>query len=146
MHFKPLFDENEECHVEKVDPHEYGVDASFPIHYNFLGDQPSISETLKYFGGRKIDLYREYMSGCQTMYAPTNKAHMCAQNEEQRMSLNLNQPRQMANYTDVGFEKMRVSDQLWNSIRAFWDLTLENGIEALEEEYWPEANTYTNHW
>lgn len=127
---------------------DYGVDASFPIHHNFFGNKPGLSETLKTFGdGRKIDLYYEYMNGCKERYAPMGKANDCIHNEAERLSLNLNQPREMTNYTDVGFKKMRLSDDIWNMLRNFWDVTMANGgIENIEEEYWPEANTYTNHW
>lgn len=127
--------------------YDYGVDASFPIHHNFVGDEPSISDTLKNFDGGQIDLYNEYIHGCQNMYAPMDKAHLCTHNEDDRLSLNLNQPRKMTNYTDFGFKKMRLSDEVWTLLRTFWDRTMENGgIEELEEEYWPEGNTYTNHW
>ena len=32
---------------------------------------------------------------------------------------------------------------MWTVLREFWDehMTHGGGIEALEEEYWPEANT-----
>ncbi len=80
-----------------------------------------------------------------TKYAPVNKDRDCWYNEEERLQLNLNQPRSMTNYTDVGFAKVRLSDEVWKTLREFWEQE-EGGIENLEEEYWPEANTYTNHW
>ena len=127
--------------------YDYGVDTSFPIHHNFLGDGASVSETLKTFGPQKVDLYHEYIKGCREKYTPLNKAHECTHNEADRLALNLRQPREMTNYTDVGFTKLRMPDDMWNLLREFWDDTMNHGgIENLEEEHWPEANTYTNHW
>mmetsp|Transcript_18965 Transcript_18965/g.39985 ORF Transcript_18965/g.39985 Transcript_18965/m.39985 type:complete len:290 (+) Transcript_18965:159-1028(+) len=127
--------------------YDYGVDASFPIHHDFLGESPSISNVLRTFGPQKIDFYREYVNGCREKYASIGKAHECDWNEGDRMRLNLSQPKSMTNYTDVGFKKIRISDELWNILREYWQETMDNGgIESLEEEYWPEANTYTNHW
>ncbi|KAL7537318.1 hypothetical protein ACHAXR_007727 [Thalassiosira sp. AJA248-18] len=126
---------------------DYGVDTSFPIHHNFLGHDDDISNTLQKFGPQKIELYAEYINGCKEKYAPEHLAGECTRNEEDRMALNLSQPRAMTNYTDVGFKKMRVPEHLWTILSEFWDETMANGgIENLETEYWPEANTYTNHW
>ena len=125
--------------------YEYGVDTSWPVHYSFLGTNPSLSETIKLFRGHKIDLYYNYIEGCKEMYA--NQAHQCTHNEEERLMLNRNQPKKMTNYTDIGFKKVRLSDELFTAIREFWQETMDNGgIEKLKEEYWPPANTYTNHW
>jgi len=155
VHFKPLFEGDEDARVEdesqvsypQTEPYDYGVDTSFPIHHKFLGSGASFSETLKLFGSHKLKLYYEYISGCQNKYQMVNKAHECSNNEDERLALNLNQPREMTNYTDIGFKKVRLSDEIWTLLREFWDETMNNGgIENLEEEYWPEANTYTNHW
>jgi len=127
--------------------YDYGVDTSFPIHHNFLGTNPVVSETLRVFGPQKINLYHDYMNGCKEMYAPMHKSHVCTHSENDRLNLNLNQPRGMANYTEVGFEKTRLSDDMMNFLLGFWNETMEHGgIENLEEEYWPDGNTYTNHW
>ena len=125
--------------------YEYGVDTSWPVHHSFLGTNPSLSKTIQLFRGEKIDLYYRYVEGCKEKYA--EKAHQCSHNEEERLMLNRNQPKQMTNYTDIGYKKVRLSDELFTAIREFWQETMSNGgIEKLEEEYWPPANTYTNHW
>lgn len=123
----------------------YGVDASFPIHYNFLGPMRAVSRALETFGPQKINMYTEFMEGCKKMYE--NKAYQCDHNEEDRLRLNRDQPKQMTNYTDIGFKKIRLPDEIWALLREYWgEIMKTGGVEALEEEYWPEANTYTNHW
>lgn len=126
----------------------YGVDVSFPIHHQFLGENASVSSTGQVFNGERVYLYADYIQGCMTKYAPVNKDRDCVYNEEERLQLNLNQPSSMTNYTDVGFAKVRLSEEVWRTLREFWEQIMqeEGGIENLEEEYWPEANTYTNHW
>ena len=53
----------------------------------------------------------------------------------------------MTNYTDVGFKKIRLSDHVWNLLREYWEEVVGSvGVDSMSEEYWPEGNTYTNHW
>ena len=118
---------------------DYGVDASFPIHRDFVVDP---FETRRVFGRDKIELYRRYMDGCHEKYG-----RACDLNENERLALNLRQPRAMTNYTDVGFEKARLPEPLWKLLREHWEEAMNNGgIERLGEETWPKGNTYTNHW
>ncbi len=127
----------------------YGVDVSFPIHHTFLGDNASVSSTGQVFNGEKVMLYADYLHGCMYTYVQLNKSQDCVYNEEERLRLNINQPRAMTNYTDLGFAKVRLSEKLWKTLREFWEQVMneENGtVDNLEEEYWPDANTYTNHW
>mmetsp|Transcript_23436 Transcript_23436/g.56578 ORF Transcript_23436/g.56578 Transcript_23436/m.56578 type:complete len:294 (-) Transcript_23436:1363-2244(-) len=120
---------------------DYGVDASFPIHHSFVGHDASISATMSVFRPQKIDLYYEFMNGCHEFY----DAQVCDRSENDRISLNLGQPRSMKNYTDTGFKKVRLSEGIWRYLREYWEETLTNG-DVVEAEYWPEGNTYTNHW
>ena len=105
-------------------------------------------ETLKIFNAHKIGLYNKFIQGCKKAYGPLGKAQTCLDNEEERLRLNRDQPRTMTNFTDVGFKKIRLPDYLWFDLKTYWDdnVMAKGGIENLEEEYWPEANTYTNHW
>lgn len=150
VHFKPVFEgDEEEKELPALPTNEYGVDVSFPIHYDFFGQDASVTETLKMFGPRKIDMYKEFTTGCENFYGPKGKAQECQTSEMNRLELNRDQPKLMTNYTDVGFKKMRLSDDLWRLIREFWEDQLKvigGDIEKIEEEYWPEGNTYTNHW
>ena len=117
----------------------YGVDVSFPIHHNFIGQNLHISDTLRIFGPRKLELYNEYINGCKEKYAPLGKSHECTHNENERIRLNSNQPGQMTNHTEVGFKKIRVPDELWNVLQKFWAETMDEAggdIKKLEEEHW----------
>ena len=120
---------------------QYGVDTSWPIHYQILTDASN-----HLFGDDKTELYNEYIKGCQEKYP--HIAQQCIQNENERFRLNRNQPKQMTNYTSVGYKKVRLSDELFATIQNYWQQEVINkgGIEKLQIEEWPEANTYTNHW
>ena len=61
--------------------YDYGVDVSFPIHHDFSADGADVSETLKTWGGERIQVYNDYINGCRQRYGPSNKAHMCTHNE-----------------------------------------------------------------
>jgi hypothetical protein len=56
--------------------------------------------------------------------------------------MNQEQPAQQHNYTELGFKKLRVPDEIWTDLRAFYDANKEN--EKIEN--WPRGNTYVNHW
>jgi len=120
---------------------EYGVDTSWPIHYQSLTDASN-----QLFGNDKNELYDQYIKGCQVKYP--HIAQQCIHNEHERFRLNRNQPKQMTNYTSVGFRKVRLSDELFATIQDYWqeEVIDKGGIGKLQIEEWPEANTYTNHW
>ena len=45
----------------------------------------------------------------------------------------------MTNYTELGFKKTRLSDEMWTTLQEFWAETMEEAggdINNLEEEYW----------
>ena len=79
---------------------DYGVDASFPIHHSFVGDNPSLSTTLKHFGPDKIGMYQNYIAGCKEKYDVSPS--QCDWNDEERLRLNREQPPEMTNYTAIG--------------------------------------------
>lgn len=106
---------------------EYGVDVSFPIH-RYIKDKKSI------FNER----YERSMSGC---YKSSSKSE-CDATERARMEQNREQPRSQHNYTEIGFKKTRVPDDLWREILEFYEDHKTN--ENLEE--WPPGNTYVNNW
>jgi len=111
---------------------EYGVDVSFPIHHYLHA--LSANPTKRHFAKRYDDL----MSGCYKAYTQ----HECDGNEHARIDMNLNQPRSQHNYTDMGFKKMRIPEDLWKDIQEFWN---ENKDKERVEN-WPRGNTYVNHW
>jgi hypothetical protein len=136
--------------VSSVADPGYGVDTSFPIHHNFLTGSAQLDATKSVFGHDRIQTYSEFFSGCLRFYGKMDKAYLCHQHEEQRLTLNKRQPQQMTNYTDIGFMKTRVSDNVWKMLQKFWKEQLDrvdgNIPWGLHNESWPEGNTYTNHW
>lgn len=105
---------------------DYGVDVTFPIHHQL--------DTSTEYGIR----YKNMMQGCYNAYSKRE----CDMTEEQRIDQCLNQPKMHHNYTELGFKKMKVPDDIWKLILEFWNAN-KNNINA---EQWPRGNTYTNHW
>lgn len=105
---------------------DYGVDVTFPIHHHL--DRSSE------YGQR----YRTMMNGCYQRYSRRE----CDMTETQRIDMNMDQPRTQHNYTDLGFQKLKVPEQLWTLISQFYETNRDR--TALEN--WPRGNTYTNHW
>ncbi len=56
--------------------------------------------------------------------------------------MNLDQPRTQHNYTELGFKKIRIPDELFKQLLQFYE---ENKSLAAPEQ-WPRANTYVNSW
>jgi hypothetical protein len=46
---------------------------------------------------------------------------MCDLDEESRIEINLRQPSQMTNYTEMGFKKIRTPAPLFQLLKDFWD-------------------------
>ena len=110
-----------------ADTGDYGVDVSFPIH-GHIQDKNSV------FYKR----YQETMASCYKAYSKGE----CDATENARMAMNLAQPKQQHNYTEMGFRKDRVPEALFKEILEFYELNKDN--EKLED--WPRGNTYVNNW
>ncbi|KAL7443635.1 hypothetical protein ACHAXM_009074 [Skeletonema potamos] len=125
----------------------FGLDVSFPIHHNFIGSD-NLSATNEVFGDDRVETYSKYIQGCIERYGGHEANSLCKRNDEERLRLNLDQPKAQTNYTDVGFKKTKLSDETWSMVKAFWDgvKAKENFPDSLRSEDWPEANTYVNHW
>ena len=106
---------------------DYGVDISFPMH-QYIQDKDSI------FSKR----YEESMEGCYKAYSKVS----CDATEHARMRMNLDQPRSQHNYTEQGFKKTRVPDDLFKEIQQFYQENIRRG----KYEEWPPGNTYVNSW
>ena len=106
---------------------DYGVDVSFPIH------RP-ITDKTSVFAKR----YEASMAGCYKAYSKGE----CDATERARMAMNLAQPKTQHNYTELGFKKTRVPDELFQDILAFYHENKKN--ERTED--WPRGNTYVNNW
>ena len=106
---------------------DYGVDVSYPMH-RYIQDRGSI------FSKR----YETSLAGCYKAYSKA----ACDSTENQRMTMNLAQPRMQHNYTELGFKKTRLPDDIFREILQFYDDNKKN--EKLE--HWPPGNTFVNHW
>ena len=62
--------------------------------------------------------------------------------EEQRIDQCFDQPQRQHNYTELGFKKMKVPDNVWELVSQFWQANKDKP----SNENWPRGNTYTNHW
>lgn len=135
--------------INIISAQQFGVDVSFPIHYNFIGADDDLAKTNAVFGNERVETYKKYMQGCIKRYGGDDTESECMWNDEGRLRLNLNQPQAQKNYTDIGFKKTKLSDETWSLLNAFWaDVKAkeDNFPDNLKGEEWPAANTYVNHW
>uniref|UniRef100_A0A7S3JT78 Fe2OG dioxygenase domain-containing protein n=1 Tax=Aureoumbra lagunensis TaxID=44058 RepID=A0A7S3JT78_9STRA len=120
------------CHGTEVSslvgyqPCAYGVDETFPIHYNL--DEKKMG----------YERYNNYINGCKEKYDEKS----CMATEVQRMSMNREQPRRQQNYTELGFGKIKAPASAWEPVKKFY----EKFKAAAREETWPAGNSYVNHW
>ena len=56
--------------------------------------------------------------------------------------MNVSQPAGMWNYTNMGFQLVKLPPRMVKMLNKFWK---DNKGKEVEEE-WFEGNTYTNHW
>ena len=120
---------NHEQLYENMNPndvYDYGVDTSFPIHHR--------TKAGTHFGNR----YRSLMKGCYDTFSQRE----CDVNEDARIEMNLQQPKNQYNYTEIGFKKLKVPENIWKIIQEFWEENKHK--EKLEK--WPRGNTYVNNW
>ena len=126
----------EEDYDPNRDPNDYGVDTSFPIHHNIMGQNAKSKDPIKRHFARQ---YEEHINGCYDMYS----FRECDANERARFEMGLDQPKTQHNYTTTGFKKIRAPEKTYNTILQFWN---ENKDTKQKEELWPRGNTYVNHW
>lgn len=106
---------------------DYGVDVSFPIH-RYIQDKSSVF----------YQRYQESMAGCYKAFSKPE----CDATERARMEMNLAQPKKQHNYTELGFKKTKVPEDLFKDIIKFY----EDHVEDEKLENWPRGNTYVNNW
>lgn len=75
--------------------------------------------------------YKRIIQGCVDHYG--NKGQRCYANEEERIAMNLRQPKSSVNYTESGFTKIRAPPEVFELIKEFWD---QNRNRAKVED-WP---------
>lgn len=119
---------------------DYGVDASYPMHYtNLLSDYDNNP-----LGAAPAQRYHNFIEGCVTYYDTYKppKGHLCRSGEADRIEMALRQPAGLLNYTTHGFAKLRAPDAVMQLLRNFWEKN--RGSERREQ--WAPGNIYTNHW
>lgn len=109
-------------------PGEYGVDYSYPIHH-------PIDATVS---PHHAKFYKEQMDACGKLYSPRE----CEATERSRMEMNQNQPKGQHNYTEIGFKKRKLPEELYNELLQFYNENKNN--QHLES--WPRGYTYVNTW
>ncbi|KAL9184657.1 hypothetical protein ACHAXT_012627 [Thalassiosira profunda] len=132
----------------------YGVDVSFPIFKRISTNYPWLPHNtdqnaptpqglegapLQPLGNRQA-VYNQHLMACRAYYR--EEGRKCDVYEYDRMLMNQRQPRSMQNYTDVGFLKTRAPEKVIALATNFWEKNRLN----MEEENWPEGNTYINSW
>merc|ERR1719437_333978 len=147
------------CPISKGESNEgaeYGVDVSFPMHYDGVStnyawlphnvdpaNNPVPNEyknmPIQPLGDRQ-KAYDDLVDGCMKHYGKQGRA--CKSVERDRIEMSLLQPQSMVNYTDNGFKKIRAPPELFKLIKDFWEKNKGNR----KKEQWFAGNTYTNHW
>jgi len=137
---------------------DYGVDVSFPIQHGKLStnyawlphnvDPENNKVPWKYIGmpvqplGNKQKFYDDFMQGCYDHYQKGKKGGVCDATERGRVTMSLDQPKDMQNYTENGFKKIKTPPAVWKLISEFW----EKNKHTKANENWGKGNTYVNHW
>jgi hypothetical protein len=135
------------------EPIEYGVDVSFPMHYNGVSDNypwlphnvdPEHNPTPQKYKdmviqplGDRQKFYEDFLQGCVDKF--DSKGKRCVTNERERIAMSLRQPQSMQNYTDIGFKKIKAPPQVFKMIKEFWDANKNS--KTLEQ--WGTGNTYS---
>lgn len=123
---------------------QYGLDCSFPIHSHLI----QCNSTYIFGGIDKQKYYNQYMNNCRNYYNNSTlfesfNGYKCDNTEKHRIQQNIRQPQSILNYTNTGYYKMNVPNELFRLIYQFWKTNQNNGM-IQEIKY--IGNTYTNHW
>lgn len=113
----------------------YGVDVSWPMHHLKVMQNPSDAML-----GDRQGAYDTFMAGCDKLY--NRQPSPCRDVERDRIQMNVDQPRSMQNYTEMGFKKIKCPESVYKLVKEFWDQNRNSG----DVEQWFTGNTYTNHW
>ena len=106
-------------------------DASFAIMTR------NISDVL---GAHKKEFYDSYLEGCRTA-AKAKAASQCDSEDDWRMHMNMYQTASVYNYTELGFAKIRLPEDLFADILKFWERNKDQSIVE-----WTRTTAYHNNW
>ena len=131
---------------------EYGVDISWPIHsfsvstnYPWLPhnvNHTSVSEEylnspIQPLGDRQT-MYNDFMKGCFDKYSTVD----CMECEKGRIASNLERTKNMVNFTELGFKKVKAPREVFQHIQEFYN----NNFHLKELEGNEIGETTNNHW
>ena len=114
--------------VASSQPIQYGVDYTSPIHH-YLDKKTN---------PQYAQFYEDMISGCYKTFSKRE----CDATERARMDMNLRQPAEQHNYTQIGFKKMKLPAAAWEPLKAFYEQNKHNQ----HIEIWPRGYTYVNTW
>mmetsp|Transcript_10928 Transcript_10928/g.23145 ORF Transcript_10928/g.23145 Transcript_10928/m.23145 type:complete len:483 (+) Transcript_10928:88-1536(+) len=92
--------------------------------------------------------YKNFMNGCyQQGHAGGNKHSnkyfaACDRAEQDRLQMNMKQPKEMQNYTHAGYAKVETPSKVIELLEKFW----KKNNQFVWPEFWNDDNTYVNHW
>jgi prolyl 4-hydroxylase len=135
--------------TENANAHSnFGVDASWPMQHAIGNEQYE-----KFMDGCYRQGYANYEKRVDGLYQrkKENEGKMkigkeyyvaCNHAEQDRLQMNLNQPKEMQNYTHAGYAKVNTPSKVVDLLKNFW----EKNERYLWPEFWNDGNTYVNHW
>jgi prolyl 4-hydroxylase len=136
----------------------YGYDTSFPMlsknvttNYPWLphnvdpANNPTPTEyehtPIQPLGDRQ-KFYEDYIQGCRDYWKDHEDPNLCDDFEEERINHNLDQPKCMVNYTDVGYKKIRAPEHVMKLLLDFWEA---NKYHEVDENF-PAGSIFVNYW
>jgi len=140
---------NVDVHSDSRDFETYGADVSWPMQHDIDNQHYE-----NYMNGCYQQGYTNYEKRADGLYErkdekdagkkEISKEHFTACNhaEQNRLEMNLNQPKEMQNYTHAGYAKVHTPPKVADLLKKFWD----KNERHLWPEFWDDGNTHVNHW
>lgn len=111
----------------------YGVDVSYPVH-----SYPAVQGALDGNPlGDKQTYYDHLLEGCREKYGGA-----CDESEDDRVGMNLLQPRNVVNFTETGYSKLRLPSHAFSMLREYWDKNKDSEVQEL----WGKGDMTCNSW
>lgn len=127
----------------------YGVDVSWPMQHDIDNKRYK-----NYMDGCYQQGYKNYEKRVDGLYQKIDEKDKgkkdaskkykiaCNHAEQDRLEMNLNQPKEMQNYTHAGYAKVQIPSKVIDLLKNFW----EKNERYVWPEFWNDGNTYVNHW
>ena len=108
----------------------YGVDVSWATHYRVLREHASVDVR------NREDQYTKHLLDC------ARQGEGCSEFENDRLEMNLLQPKAMENYTHAGSARVDAPQVVEKLLTEVWEA--HKGEQT--PELWEKGNIYVNHW